>query len=163
MYVASDACEVMERLLTAQVITTFKSYVLLATVAGKFAETTVIVNVRVPKSPGSEIDAAFTEIVFAEKLMYAADGDKVVTVNGHTIIGYVTSTSVLMTTVCVEIATLGTLIVMLMRPAVVVSKTAVEHGSLIITSKFAVAVFPFTVAVRTSAYVLWFAFVAPFI
>ena len=101
--------------------------------------------------------------MFADRLMYAADGVIVVIVKGHTIAELVTSTSVLITTVCVEVATLGTMIVMLTRPAGVVSKNAVEHGSLIITSKFAVAVCPFTVAVRTSAYVLWFAFVAPFI
>ena len=52
---------------------------------------------------------------------------------------------------------------MFTRPAGVVSKTAVEQGSLIMTLKFAVAVYPFTVAVRTSAYVLWFALVASFI
>ena len=104
-----------------------------------------------------------TEIVFADRLMYAADGVKVVTVNGHTMVGFATSTSVLITTVCVEVATLGTLIVMLTRPAGVVSKTAVEQGSLIMTLKFAVTVYPLTVAVRTSAYVLWFVLVAPFI
>ena len=82
---------------------------------------------------------------------------------GHTIAEWASSTSVLITTVCVEVATLATLIFMLTRPDGVVSKTAVEHGSLIMTLKFAVAVYPFTVAVRISAYVLWFALVAPFI
>ena len=73
---------------------------------------------------------------------------------GHTIAEWASSTSVLITTVCVEVATLATLIFMLTRPDGVVSKTAVEHGSLIMTLKFAVAVYPFTVAVRISAYVL---------
>ena len=101
--------------------------------------------------------------MFAERLMYAADGVMVVTVNGHTIAGCAASTFVLMTTVCVEIATLGVLIVMFTRPAGVVSKAAVEHGSLIMMLKFAVIVCPSTVAVRTSAYVLWFELVAPLI
>ena len=131
-----------------------KSYVLLATVPGKFAETTVIVNVQVPKSPGSEIDAALTEIVFANRLMYAADGVIVVIVNGHTMAELAISTSVLITTVCVEVATLGTLIVMFMRPAGDVSKTAVLQGSYIMTLKFAIAVFPSTVAVSNYTYVL---------
>ena len=95
--------------------------------------------------------------------MYAVDGVIVATVIGHTIAGYATSTSVFTTTVCVEVSTLGALIVMFKRLAGVVPKTAVEHGSLMITSKFVVVVFPFTVAVRTSAYVLWCALVAPLI
>ena len=87
----------------------------------------------------------------------------VVTVNGHTIAGCAASTSVLMTIVCVEVTTLGALIVMFTRPAGVVSKAAVEHGSMIMMIKFAVVVCPSTVAVRTSAYVLWFALLAPLI
>ena len=95
--------------------------------------------------------------------MYAADGVRVVTVKGHTIVGIASSTSVFMTTACVEVAELGTLIIMLVRPAGVVSKTAVEHGFLIVMLKFAVAVFPSTVAVRVSGYKLWLAIVAPLI
>ena len=41
--------------------------------------------------------------------------------------------------------------------------TAVEHGSLIMTEKFADAVIPSTVAVKVCAYVLWSAIVAPLI
>lgn len=52
---------------------------------------------------------------------------------------------------------------MFFRPAGVVSKTAVEHGSIIITLKFALVVYPSTVAVKVYAYVLWLALVAPFI
>ena len=74
-----------------------------------------MVNVRVPKFPGSTINAASTEIIFPERLMYAADGVIAVTVNGHTIVGYATSTFVLITTVCVEVAA-----VMFTRPAGVV-------------------------------------------
>ena len=86
--------------------------------------------------------------------MYAADGVMVVAVNGQTMAELASSTSVLITIGCVEVAELGTSTVMFTRPDGVVSKTAVEHGSSIITLKFAVAVCPFTVAVRTSAYVL---------
>lgn len=53
-----------------------------------------------------------------------------------------------MTTVCVEVAELGILTLMSTRPAGVVSKIAVEQGSLIITVKLYVAVFPSTVTVR---------------
>lgn len=75
-------------------------------------------------------------MVFTDKLMYAADGVRVVTVKGQKIDGYDTWTSVFITTVCVEVAELGILIVMFMIPAGVVSKTAVEYGSLIMTLKF---------------------------
>ena len=81
---------------------------------------------------------------------------------GHTIVEWASSTSVLMTTACVEVSKLGIFTVTSIG-AGLVSKTAVEHGSLIMTLKIAVAVFPFTVAVRISGYVLWFALVAPFI
>ena len=84
MYVASDAREVIKRLATAQVTTTLKSYVLLATVPEKFAETTVMVNAYVPKSSGSEIGVKLTEIVFAVRVMNPADGVIFVTMNGHT-------------------------------------------------------------------------------
>ena len=60
-------------------------------------------------------------------------------------------------------AELGISIVIFIRPAGVVSKTAVEQGSLIMTLKFAVTVFPLTVAVRVYAYVFWLAMVAPLI
>jgi hypothetical protein len=53
-----------------------------------------------------------------------------------------------MTTVCTEVAELGAFIFILMRPAGLVSKTAVEHGFFIVMLKSAVAVFPSTVAVR---------------
>ena len=57
--------------------------------------------------------------------MYAADGVMVVAVNGQTMAELASSTSVLITIVCVEVAELGTSTVMFTRPAGVVSKTAV--------------------------------------
>ena len=63
--------------------------------------------------------------MFPNLLMYAASGVIVVIVNGQMMAELASSTSVFTTTVCVEVATLGALIVMLMRPAGVVSKTAV--------------------------------------
>ena len=82
-------------------------------------------------------------------LMYAAVcGVRFVTENGHTMAGCPSSTSALMTTFYDEVAVLGILIVIFTRPAGDVSKTAVEQGSSILTLKFAVAVYPSTVAVR---------------
>ena len=49
----------------------------------------------------------------------------VVTVKGHTMEELASSSTVLMTTVCVEVAELGALIVMFTRPTGVFSKTAV--------------------------------------
>lgn len=49
-----------------------------------------MVNGNFPKFPGNEIKAAFTEIVFANRLMYEAGGVKLVTVNGHTMVEYYT-------------------------------------------------------------------------
>ena len=80
--------------------------------------------------------------------MYEADGIRVVIVKGHTMVGCANSTSVLITTVYVEIAELGILMVMSMRPAGVVSKTPVEHGSLIMTSNFASTYLLSTVAIK---------------
>ena len=77
-----------------------------------------------------------------------------VAVMGHTMVEFATSTSVFMTKVCVEIAELGMVTVMFVRGAGLVKNVAVEQGSFIITLKFAVAVFPSTVAVSVSAYVL---------
>jgi hypothetical protein len=82
--------------------------------------------------------------------MYKADGVRVVTEKGHKMVECASSISVLIETVCVYIAKLGKMTVILTRPVGLVSKTAVEHGSLITMSKFAVAVFPSTVAVRVS-------------
>ena len=56
-----------------------------------------------------------------------------------------------METICIEVAELGMLTFILIKGVGEVSNTAVEHGSLITTSKFAVTLFPSTVAVRTSA------------
>ena len=44
-------------------------------------------NEWVPKSPGVEINEAFTEMMFAERLMNVAAGVRFVAVNGQTIVG----------------------------------------------------------------------------
>ena len=58
--------------------------------------------------------------MFVKKLMNEADSVVVVTVNGHTMAGSLTSTSVLITTVCVKLSTLGALIVMFTIPVGVI-------------------------------------------
>ena len=79
----------------------------------------------VPKSP--------------ERLMYAATGVRVA-VMGHTIAGVATCTSVLMATVYVDVATLGSDTFISTIGAGTVSKVEVEQGSLIMIEKLAVAV-----------------------
>lgn len=78
-------------------------------------------------------------------------------------VGCASSTSVLMTTVCVDFSKLGTLIVMFIRPTGFVSKTAVEHGSLIMMSKFANTSQSSTAALSCSEYKLWWLIAAPLI
>ena len=56
-----------------------------------------------------------------------------------------------MTTVCVEVAELCILTVIVVRGAGLVWKTAVLHGSSIMTEKFAAVVKPSTVIVSVSA------------
>ena len=80
-------------------------------------------------SEGKTINEAFTKMVLksAERLMYAAEVR--VAVMGHTIDVYATWIFVRMETVWVEVAVLGTLTIISMSGAWVVSKTAVEHVS----------------------------------
>ena len=56
-----------------------------------------------------------------------------------------------MTTVCVEVAELGIFTAIVVRGAGLVWKTAVLHGSSIVTEKFAAVVKPSTVVVSVSA------------
>ena len=75
------------KLVTAQSMTTSKLYAWVATAPEKFEDIAVSVNEWVPKSPGVEINEAFTEMMFAERLMNAAVGVRFVAVNGQTIVG----------------------------------------------------------------------------
>jgi hypothetical protein len=65
-------------------------------------------------------------------------------------------------TVWVMVATLGKLTFIYTRGDGIVLNAAAEHGSLIITLKFTVKDYAFTVAVTICVYVLWSAMLAPF-
>ena len=65
--------------------------------------------------------------------------------------GWAIWTSLRIIKVCVDVAELGILTVMSVRGAGLVKNVAVEHGSLIITEKFAVRVCELTDAVRVLA------------
>ena len=81
------------------------------------------------------------------RLMYAAAGVRVAVI-GQMIKGLVTWTSVRMVNDCVVVAILGKLTLMSDKGEGIVSNVAVEHGSFIITLKFACYVCKSTVAVR---------------
>ena len=70
---------------------------------------------------------------------------------GQIIKGWAIWISLRIIKVCVDVAELGILTIMSVRGAGLVKNVAVEHGSLIITEKFAVIVCELTDAVRVLA------------